>query len=117
MKILPIYMNVIEKIKYFSNESGAGCWYRKESAKRVILNRGYTPEGFADNLFRNIQKKQNFYMKIDIDIARIQKYQNPFMCIMDFGRKGKECKPYTITPAFESMLFLERENDIADYGK
>ena len=49
--------------------------------------------------------------------ARIQKYQNSFMCIMDFGRKGKECKPYTITPAFESMLFLERENDIADYGK
>ena len=56
-------------------------------------------------------------MKIDIDIARIQKYQNLSMCIMDFGRKGKECKPYTITPAFESMLFLERKNDIADYGK
>jgi len=55
MKILLIYTNVIGKIKYFSNESGAGCWYRKESTNIEDFPIICPPDDMVDELCRPSQ--------------------------------------------------------------
>lgn len=98
MKILLIYMNVIEKIKYFSNESGVGCWYRKESTNMEerlvdILNE------MADYLTISQMKKLQEVLIRNFEKGDAQKEQIPntdYLKMFIDAKKIEGCSERTV---------------------